>query len=272
MNIPILFPASLKEEILNLKNKGMFLRIRDDEFYKDNDLLDKSNLNITQNGFILYQDKSLFIYNFVPDNASVKDKLLYANGEMILLKELGTHVVFINKLTDATFEKSFDEKVLTHDELHKQQVRKEEMLMDMSRIKLVGSGIPFSLTSELQNHLNSEAILMTIKDETVGLYKSVNSFTEFITALKESQIPMYGYFNETKLFISYCPESAGVKDRMLFTTAKNHVQSFFPKDINKIEASAAEELPASEEQEELQQEAVNQQRRKVAAPGKRRLL
>ena len=275
MNVPLDLPFSLQTEIAQLNNKGMVVKIKDESFYKEKDILNKDNLDIPSNGFVIFHNGALFIYNYVPDNTSVKDKLLYANGEMILINKLSTHVNFVNKLSEITFTAISEDKVLTHEERHKIQVRKEELLMDMGKVKMVGSGIPFELTPQVKDALNGykhAGTTLKIEDEVVDLLKTFDNFDQLISFLKSQKLPVYAYWRDTQLFISYCPSSACIKDRMIFTTAKQHVQSLFPKEANRVEASEPDELPTQAQEEILPEEKANQPRKKISAPGKRTLL
>ncbi len=275
MNTPLTFPSQLKEEILVLKESGFYVRIKDEAFYKVG-MVNKDFTDIKENGYVIYNMNSdLFIYNYVPDTTSVKDKLLYAFGEMILMNLFGTHVVFVNKLKDITFEKSSEEKTFTHEEVHKQQVRHEELMMDMSKIKLVGSGIPFKIAKSLQDALETDysGLVMKIEnDEAINLVKTCPTFIELIDFLKTQHLPVFAFWKPSAMFISYCPQEASIKDRMVFTTAKQYVQSLFPNDLNKVEASEMKELPSIEKEQDAEPQQVNQPRKKINAPGKRTVM
>eukprot|EP00834_Sanchytrium_tribonematis_P008235 NODE_909_length_3117_cov_0.336978.p1 type:complete len:272 gc:universal NODE_909_length_3117_cov_0.336978:907-1722(+) len=271
MNVPLVLDPSLKQSILSLNNNGMFIRIENESFYKVKDL-ESTKLDLNQNGFICFHSNSLFIYNYVPDNTPVKDKLLYANGEMVLLNQLNTHVQFINKLSDATFKMEEKSKVLTHDELHQMHVRKEELLMDLSKVKLIGGNVEANIANSLKSKLNETGLIMTIKEEVIELVQVCGGFNELIDGLKSSKMPVYGFWRPTNLFVSYCPQEATIKDRMIFTTFKNHVQSLFSGELQKIEASDPSELPNVEKEEEMEPVKNNAPRKKIAAPGKRTLI
>ncbi|TID19856.1 hypothetical protein CANINC_003651 [Pichia inconspicua] len=232
--------------------------------------------------------KHAFI-SYVPDNASVKSKLLYASTKNTLLRSLsgGTNfspILFVNsadELTPQGWHKIVDSlnssAPLSESEIQLQKVKQGEIstaaISKPARLAVDSStNLLFAIDSKAESTLNSSnfdpfkliTLLINSSNETLELAKELNNIKEeqLVDALTEYTLtPAYHLYknsdNQT-FFILTCPSGSKVRERMLYATNKqgliNHLKQLQWNFSNLIEIGDPNELELSSIQSNSKQQ------------------
>ncbi|KAL0073122.1 hypothetical protein J3Q64DRAFT_1735335 [Phycomyces blakesleeanus] len=204
------------------------------------------------------EHKWLFM-SYVPDNAKVRDKMLYASTRATLIKELGdyrfTETMYGTQENEFTID-SF-KKHIAHKAADKPLTRRERELAEVkaaeakavtdyqgtSTRKSYAAGVSFPLTEEAINALNN---LAKPKEEREHNYVSLCLNNEKIDLDTESSVPVnklkdqipsnaprftfyafeHEHAGETKeaiVFVYTCPPSSKIREKMLYSSSKSSV-------------------------------------------------
>lgn len=248
----------------------------------DLDLISQQLLNDIDCMYLIlnYNDengKFAFI-SYVPDNATVRNKMLYASSKNTLLRSLGSDnfnpILFINhsdELNSIGWQniiKNFGNDLpLTESEINLKNVKDEELLNvtsnSISKSKLVNDSnniLLFQIDSELEGIISSNnsnsLISLEISNEILKLidYKTdLLTFESIIPSISNFKNPAYHlYVNKQgdQYFILTCPSGSKVRDRMVYAANKrglvNHLNSIGWNFTKVIEAGDADEIDISE--------------------------
>ncbi|KAI0462367.1 hypothetical protein LJB42_003858 [Komagataella kurtzmanii] len=202
-------------------------------------------------------DKHTFI-SYVPDNAKVRDKMLYASTKTTLIRELGLEyffpIAFVSDLDEVSYEGW--QAIKAHESEQQPLTQEEESLKlvkDIEDLNLLKGGgtsrkfnlagfsevpsqsteVAFEVEDEVKEAIlklkNNQAISATISNERVVLLSSKSlsnpkELTEFISSAHPSYAIHQG--DEGTSFIYACPSGSKVKDRMLHATNKKGFTNF----------------------------------------------
>jgi hypothetical protein len=226
---------------------------------KDLDSIISDQLNDIDCYYILlkYDDnqKVAFI-SYVPDNAIVKHKMLYASTKNTLLRSLGNGIslqpiLFINssgELTSDGWKKIIQnlnsDIPLTKSEISLKNVREKEFNQSFKNHptrKLVSDSTPnllFKLDDELDSILSSgnnnlnNLLSLKISNECLILAKLSSNMTlgSLIPELSkfENSPSFHLYTNEESLnfFLLVCPSGSKVRDRMVYASNKQGLLNY----------------------------------------------
>ncbi|KAI9030979.1 hypothetical protein CLU79DRAFT_802471 [Phycomyces nitens] len=204
------------------------------------------------------EHKWLFM-SYVPDNAKVRDKMVYASTRATLIKELGdyrfTETMYGTQESEFTID-SF-KKHLAHKAADKPLTRRERELAEIkaeeaktvtdyqgtSVRKSYAAGVSFPLTEEAIKALDN---LAKPKEERENNYVSLCLNNEKIDLDTESSVPVnklkdqipsnaprftfyvfeHEHAGETKeaiVFVYTCPPSSKIREKMLYSSSKSSV-------------------------------------------------
>lgn len=258
----------------------------------DLDHISKDLLNETECLYLImrYDDsernsggKYAFI-SYVPDNAAVRYKMLYASTRISLLRALGSGgevfdpILFINsreELDSDGWSKILtsikDEAPLTESEINLRDVKENELIINNSTLsnarKLVSdsnTALLFQLDSKLEEVLKNEKTVesllsLEIDNEVLKLSKASTNIpiSALVSALEHiSNGPAYHLYVSAAnrcFFILTCPSGSKVKDRMVYATNKQglltHLKSLGWDFFKVIEIGDASELEIGDLQE-----------------------
>ncbi|KAI3646023.1 hypothetical protein MP228_008951 [Amoeboaphelidium protococcarum] len=200
--------------------------------------------------YIVYKkdDGNFILLCHVPDNAKVRDKMLYASTKATLMKELGDSLfvdsVYGTSVQDFSAEGYRKHQThqqssapLTTRELELQQVKLSETGADIgaSSKKSHVSGISFPLSKKSDDALaafqgqSQSFIIFHIDNETIEVLKSsyANSLTAIHDELIKLKHPCYSLFQYQNIngFVYYCPGVSSVKLKMVYSSCKGALMS-----------------------------------------------
>ncbi|KAJ3289217.1 Twinfilin-1 [Rhizoclosmatium sp. JEL0117] len=213
------------------------------------------------------------LVQYVPDTASVRDKMLYASSKAALIRDLGAlyfvdsmHVSSKQEFSFKGYKAHLAHKQaaspLTEKELELQSLKLTETTADIgiSTRKEIASGVGFAFSKDAEdafgqlnnNVLNLVALSIDTATETLVLSTTSASATPSTlqTLLPESE-PLFVFYKNASpqgtLFFYICPPSAKVKSRMLFSSSRattlEHVEKNLAVEIGKkIELDSASEI------------------------------
>lgn len=214
-------------------------------------------------------EKHAFI-SYVPDNASVRSKMLYASTKNTLLQELGSGlfdpILFINspeELSPQSWNKimgSGNVKALSESEESLQAVKDHQLYATSNPRRLANDSnntLSFPLDDQLHDAVgglaNEVLITAVIDNERLVLAeKSCVPMDGIVEAIGNFHSPAYHLYNyqERKTFILTCPSGSKVRERMLYASNKqgflNSLKSQGLEFTNVVEVGDASELETSE--------------------------
>ena len=227
--------------------------------------------------FVFYRDASQTwnMFSFVPDDAPVRDKMLYSSSRAVLLKALGG----TERIPKSQQWTELDEvkMAVSQSELERQAEERsvmtevEKMKLDADRVaaeEAAGSkqtsvaGLTFPMAPEAQASIavfkagSLCAVVLAIEGETVVQLASAATATlEELRKLLPTASPSYVLYrwshvkaNEAAsepLFIYMCPEESPVRSKMLHASTNGPMLTSFTSDGLEITTSI-EGLEASE--------------------------
>ena len=150
---------------------GFLIYIKNEEFILDKIIYNQNSFQESldtlkvpgNNAFYLLLKKENLLITFVPDNASVRDKMLYASSKGLLTKELGLGSVKwdISSLKELSYQGYLDfssvndDKPFTDRELEMQKVKNDLAMVDTSSNMRQGHimGLKFKIDSKLTSEI-----------------------------------------------------------------------------------------------------------------------
>lgn len=221
----------------------------------------------------------LAFISYVPDNASVRYKMLYASSKNTLLRSLGGElfdpILFVNsadELTAAGWRKivhSMDGAVpLTESEQNLRDVREKELYLNSSKASHSGqlvsdssNALLFQIDPALEPLLAAGSaspaslISLEISEEVLKLIDSADSVAveDLVDRVQPISGPSYHLYTADTgacFFILTCPSGSKVRERMLYAANKqgllNHLKSNGWEFSKVVEAGDADEIDLSE--------------------------
>jgi len=232
-------------------------------------LQDESLLDDTTPAYILAKldDQAGWIaFSFVPDNAKVRDKMLYASTRASLLKTLGS-----NLFTDSIFATSKADLTAEAYGAHQRHIAapkplsaREQELSDLkiaesatggeyagsrARVNHVGTGIGLKWSAEaeqavvdLAEKTETMAVVLTIDTsaETLVLHSQGPASTSSIATVLPGSEPCFALFSwlpssrRQIVFLYSCPSSSPIKYRMIYSSSSTSAYQTAKKIISAV--------------------------------------
>ncbi|KAI9253217.1 hypothetical protein BY458DRAFT_521960 [Sporodiniella umbellata] len=228
------------------------------------------------------------LLSYVPDNAKVRDKMLYASTRATLTKELGDYR-FVESIygTDQS-EFSWDgyKKHLAHKSADAPLTRREQELAEIKAAeakavsdyqgttsrKNYAPGVAFPLTdkaieslSELKKEKGDRAhnfVSLCLENEKVDVDKAANVTTKELQATISADSPRFTFYifddgsKESLVFVYTCPSTSKIRERMLYSSSKLNIITAAKNNasvdiIKKFETSDLDDLTEEYFKEEL---------------------
>lgn len=233
-----------------------------------------------------YDEKKFAFISYVPDNATVRYKMLYASSKNTLLRSLGGElfdpILFVNSADELTADgwrkivRSMNVEVpLTESELNLKDVKEKELYLNSSKssntAKLVSdssSALLFEIDPELESLLSSDTtarstlLSLEISQEVLKLINksegvAVSSLVELVRPITGPSYHLYTSDTGAQFFILTCPSGSKVRERMLYAANKqgllNHLKGKGWDFAKVIEAGDADEIELTELQSTTEQ-------------------
>ncbi|RCI02509.1 Twinfilin-1, partial [Rhizopus stolonifer] len=242
--------------------------------------------------FVRYDEKGtggeykwLFLC-YVPDNAKVRDKMLYASTRATLTKELGDY-----RFTDSVYgteKKEFTwegyKKHLAHKAAEAPLTRREQELAEIKAAeakavsdyqgtttrKSYAPGVAFPLTDKAVEALKEltkdrqersfNFVSLYLENEKIDLDNQDQvSIDQLCKAIRQDapRFTFYVYENgstESLVFVYTCPSTSKIRERMLYSSSKANVITAAENEVSlKFETSDLEDLTQAYFDEELNQ-------------------
>ncbi|KAI8912566.1 hypothetical protein EDD86DRAFT_188057 [Gorgonomyces haynaldii] len=199
---------------------------------------------------LVRRETDWILFQYVPDTASVRDKMLYASTKNTLTKDLGesnlSDVIFCTQPDEISlkgyqaYQKHKNAQApLTERELEKQAILKAESISEMALnfSPMNATGLQFPVQDQAVKALEK---LSTLTDHMVVL--QIDSTTEQITLLLEQSVTfehisqsipkttacyvIYRLTNGETIFVYVSPPEIKIKDRMLYSATRRVAQTF----------------------------------------------
>ncbi|KAI9101339.1 hypothetical protein DFS34DRAFT_614047 [Phlyctochytrium arcticum] len=270
--------VSLSEESLTLAQDIPVTGSWEDDFTLVTPLLKP-----TEPTFILYRKDTTntsgahewILLQYVPDQAKVREKMLYASSKATLLKELGD-ARFVDTLYGTLPEElnlNGYRKYITHKEAaapltereqEAQAVRKAESSAEISissrRSHAQGVSFPFSeptkqaLSDLKSGEVNAVILRVDVKEEVIELDQAANIKVENVVALITPDVPRFVFItvksddgSSNTMFVYICPPTSNVKERMLYSASRANVVGYVTEELalpvqKKYEVDSAKEI------------------------------
>jgi len=199
------------------------------------------------------EDKWTMI-SFVPENAPVRDKMVYAASRAALKEGLGATSFSVDFFCShknecdmkhylgAQRSDVIDHNILTAAELTKREAHAESMkAMSFGKVKMTAiADVPIQVSPEAQQYLQGfaskahAAVLLTLDgQETLQGVPLAKGAPEEVAAKFTDSAPSYALFNfahenESKqaapgIFVYYCPDKAAPRQKMFYSSCKSMV-------------------------------------------------
>ncbi|KAI8889631.1 actin depolymerizing protein [Backusella circina FSU 941] len=202
---------------------------------------------------------------YVPDNAKVRDKMLYASTRATLTKELGDYrfVDNIYGTEKAEFTLEGYKKHLKHKEAEAPLTRREQELAEIKAAeakvvsdyqgtttrKAYAPGVSFPLTEKAKEALveltkpkeerTSNFVSLHLDSEKVDLDNVANVETKELAKTISSNAPRFTFYIfeqsngiESLIFIYTCPSTSKIRERMLYSASKLNVISGAEEEVS----------------------------------------
>ncbi|KAI9364327.1 hypothetical protein BD770DRAFT_379775 [Pilaira anomala] len=232
---------------------------------------------------------------YVPDNAKVRDKMLYASTRATLTRELGDYRFVDNIYGTEKAEFTWDgyKKHLAHKAAEAPLTRREQELVEIkaAEAKTVSDyqgttarksftpGIAFPLTEHAVEALSQltkskedrsvNFVSLYLNNEKIEVDKSVEVTMDELRKTITENAPRFTFYlyqnstgKESLVFIYTCPSSSKIRERMLYSSSKANVileaesaASF--QVVKKFETSDVSDLTQDYFAEELDQPSSN---------------
>ncbi|KAI9494813.1 hypothetical protein BDB00DRAFT_817177 [Zychaea mexicana] len=195
------------------------------------------------------------LVSYVPDNAKVRDKMLYASTRATLTKELGD-----NRFTDSVYGTTKDDvsydgykKHVAHKKAEAPLTQRERELAEIKQAeantasdyqgsssrRTYAPGITFPLTDKALDALRDlqkskderkhNFVSLYLEKETVELDTVSDVSINAVHSTVSANAPRFTFYaltcdgNEAVLFIYTCPSSSKIRERMVYSTSKANV-------------------------------------------------
>jgi len=208
------------------------------------------------------------LIQWIPDNAPIKQKMIYASTRASLVKELGggnviTDSMQANSRDDVTLEaykahrqqKESPTKVLTESEQVAQQVREEELHTRLAgtNTKSHTASLSLGMTKDAEDAVRDfssfAALKVDLQTEMIDIVRAeaVTDFASFQSAIPDGKPAFCFYrYNDAVIFVYVCPPSAKIREKMLFSASKGPLlraaEEFGLKPVAKYEVDDMKEL------------------------------
>ncbi|KAI7906899.1 uncharacterized protein BX663DRAFT_494128 [Cokeromyces recurvatus] len=226
---------------------------------------------------------------YVPDNAKVRDKMIYASTRVTLTKELGDYrfddSIYGTEKSEFTWEGY--KKHLAHKAAGAPLTKREQELAEIkaaeaktvsdyqgiSARKSYAPGVAFPLTDKAVNALSELSktkenrshnfVSLCLDSEKIDLDKTANICVDELRKTITENAPRFTFYvyeyqpsTESLIFIYTCPPSSKIRERMLYSSSKANVITAAENDasikvIKKFETSDLSDLNKSYFDEEL---------------------
>ncbi|KAG0182087.1 Twinfilin-1 [Apophysomyces sp. BC1021] len=227
--------------------------------------------------------------SYVPDNAKVREKMLYASTRATLTKELGDYR-FVDSLygTQAS-ELTYDgyKKHLAHKKADAPLTRRERELAEIKLAeakavsdyqgtttrKAYAPGVSFPVTEEAEEALRKltqpkdqrqhNFVSLHLKDEKIELDAASSVSAGELKNTIPTSAPRFTFYlfehetTESMVFIYTCPSSSKIRERMLYSSSKANVVTYAETEIKlqvtkKLETSDISDITEAYLLEELE--------------------
>ncbi|KAI8987715.1 hypothetical protein BDF20DRAFT_904685 [Mycotypha africana] len=225
---------------------------------------------------------------YVPDNAKVRDKMLYASTRATLTKELGDYrfVDNIYGTEKAEFTWEGYKRHLAHKAAEAPLTRREQELAEIkaeeaktvssyqgtSTRKSYAPGVAFPLTEKAiealcslqaeKEHRSHNFVSLCLDNERIDLVDVQNIGIDDLSKTISQNSPRFTFYNydngaeETIVFIYTCPSQSKIRERMLYSSSKSNVIAAAENNASihvckKFETSDLEDLTKAYFEEEL---------------------
>lgn len=224
---------------------GFIITIKNEEFMLEKVLQEKSCFQesleaIVYNSntpFYIVAKKDNLLVTCIPDNANVRDKMLYASSKGLLAKEIGISGLKwdISCIKDLNYQSYLEfntqDKPYTERELQEQKVKNDLALIDTSSNVRQGHmvGLSFTIQQELSLGIQElkergrGGVIFKLENDTLELESSVQVVDLSLFSSKfQGSSPRFGFYldEEIMVFLYLCPVSASVKEKMKYSSAR----------------------------------------------------
>ncbi|KAL9548329.1 hypothetical protein MBANPS3_005735 [Mucor bainieri] len=232
---------------------------------------------------------------YVPDNAKVRDKMLYASTRATLTRELGDY-----RFTDSIYgtdkaEFTWDgyKKHLAHKNAEAPLTRREQELVEIKAAeaatvsdyqgtatrKSYAPGVAFPLTEKAIEALSElkkggdrsyNFVSLHLDNEKIDLDNATQVSIQELSKTISATAPRFTFYiyqhgsSESLVFIYTCPSSSKIRERMLYSSSKANVITAAENEasieiVKKFETSDLSDLTGEYFDEELTQQQQHQQ-------------
>lgn len=249
-------------------------------------------------------DKSLVAVTYVPNSAPVRQKMLFASTRLTLVRELGgehfPESIFCteaDELTASGWEKHVkhteSDNPLTQEERDLQGIKEAEALESrgtQGQSLVQGGRIAIRADSDISASLqalgqggaeNLVQLRMDVPSETLQLVSSSSTSPASLASSIDRSEPRFSFYRHDDsegsiVFISTCPSSAKIKERMLYAASRSNVITLAQNEgglkvAKRIEATNPEEVTEQVIAEEFKTAEVEEKKgfAKPKRPGRR---
>jgi twinfilin-like protein len=219
---------------------------------------------------------SWLLITYIPDNAQIRKKMLYASTRASLVKELGggnvvTDSIQANDKQDCTFEaykahkqqKESPAKALTEGEQVAAQMKHEELHTRVAagtQTKSHAASLALDMTSEAQDAIESftNFIALKVDSEKIDVLQtdSVSDFSSLQKVIPDGAPAFCFYkYNDDVIFVYVCPPSAKIREKMLYSASKGPLLKLAEehglKPVSKYEVDDMSELEKDRIEQDL---------------------
>lgn len=249
-------------------------------------------------------DKSLVAVTYVPNSAPVRQKMLFASTRLTLVRELGgehfAESIFTTEASELTPEGW--EKHLAHTASENPLTAEEQSLQDIKAAEALesrgtrgqslaqGGKLAIRADDEIAEALkklgqgganNVVQLRMDGATETLKLVSSTSATPSTLSGAIDTKEPRYVFYRHDDpdasiVFISTCPSSAKIRERMLYAASRGNVVSLAQGDgglkvAKKLEATNPDEVTEQVLLEEFKVEKKEESKgfAKPKRPGRR---
>ncbi|KAG2215986.1 hypothetical protein INT46_007046 [Mucor plumbeus] len=239
---------------------------------------------------------------YVPDNAKVRDKMLYASTRATLTRELGDYRFSDSIYGTEKSEFTWDgyKKHLAHKNAEAPLTRREQELVEIKAAeaatvsdyqgtatrKSYAPGVAFPLTEKAIEALSElkkteersfNFVSLHLDNEKIDLDNATQVSINELSKTISEDAPRFTFYiyqhgsNESLVFIYTCPSSSKIRERMLYSSSKANVITAAENEasiqiIKKFETSDLSDLTGEYFDEELEQKQQNNNSNASSSP------
>ncbi|KAK9461056.1 uncharacterized protein V1516DRAFT_674902 [Lipomyces oligophaga] len=256
------------------------------------------------------ENNGFIFISYIPDNAPVRRKMLYASTRNTLTRELGSDKLTMSVFATEPEELSADglRKFINHDKLSKPLSEEERALQSVKDIEAkegfagtttrktyTSGGLTFPLDEEVQAALaglqsgadNTVILEIDTQKEVIILGLKAEHFADELSDVISDDSPRYTLFlfkheydsteQEALVFIHTCPQGSKIKERMLYASCRSSIiaqaeEASGIKIAKRIELTDGSEISEQMLMDDLHPKAAATKARfaRPRAPGRRR--